>query len=319
MTKAKQKLMVIIPVFLLFLILSSITIYAWYSVDYDLGPTFSATSTIHYFERGRGTELNPYIISNKEQMHNLAWLQNLGHFGEEKYYFVLENDIDMEEMILPPIGTEQYPFYGDFNGNNKTISNLVISNNRQDVPKGINISKISLGSKIGFFGVIGYMNQTSDNATFGKAYDFYLDNIKIINGANLSKIGIIVGENRGNIEKIGVSNASIFIKAGINASSENILIGKLGSKQSSTLIDYVMRIDHLFPTFDDEYVVSNTLLSFDGKASHDGYLYVNKTTYDNITKVYYFSEITSIPFIEKATSPVDSSIAPEAFLDDIFK
>ena len=38
----------------------------------------------------------------------------------------VNNDINMNGMVIPPIGTDTYPFIGEFNGNNYTISNFIL-------------------------------------------------------------------------------------------------------------------------------------------------------------------------------------------------
>ena len=61
-----------------------------------------------------------------------------------------------ESGAITPIGTDQYPFYGEFNGNGKTISNLWISsdyNDWKEKPPGAEL--INIGKSIGFFGNIG--------------------------------------------------------------------------------------------------------------------------------------------------------------------
>ena len=104
-----------------------------------------------YYESGHGTYNDPYIISSPKHLYNLAWLQDIGKYNQDtnddgnldnQLYFKLKNDIDMSGYVLPPIGTEQYPFLGKFDGNNCTISNLTTSNHFSDYgtnhPKNVN-------------------------------------------------------------------------------------------------------------------------------------------------------------------------------------
>ena len=100
-----------------------------------------------YFGGGDGSAETPYIINTSTHLYNLAWLQYLGFFNEDKthlengepvsggdgeidkqYYFILQNDIEMNGMYIPPIGTETHPFLGNFNGNNHVISDFTSSN-----------------------------------------------------------------------------------------------------------------------------------------------------------------------------------------------
>lgn len=102
-----------------------------------------------YFGGGDGSsEENAYVISSSTHFYNLAWLQYLGYFnaaggannGRLQSYFKLTKNIDMSELqrngtvsALPPIGTEQYPFIGNFNGNGHKIDNVFVSNLMSDL------------------------------------------------------------------------------------------------------------------------------------------------------------------------------------------
>ena len=102
-----------------------------------------------YFGGGDGSsEENAYVISSSTHFYNLAWLQYLGYFnaaggannGRLQSYFKLTKNIDMSELqrngtvsALPPIGTEQYPFIGNFDGNGCKIDNVFVSNLMSDL------------------------------------------------------------------------------------------------------------------------------------------------------------------------------------------
>lgn len=102
-----------------------------------------------YFGGGDGSsEEKAYVISSSTHFYNLAWLQYLGYFnaaggannGRLQSYFKLTKNIDMRELqrngtvsALPPIGTEQYPFIGNFNGNGYKIDNVFVSNLMSDL------------------------------------------------------------------------------------------------------------------------------------------------------------------------------------------
>lgn len=102
-----------------------------------------------YFGGGDGSsEEKAYVISSSTHFYNLAWLQYLGYFnaaggannGRLQSYFKLTKNIDMSELqrngtvsALPPIGTEQYPFIGNFNGNGHKIDKVFVSNLMSDL------------------------------------------------------------------------------------------------------------------------------------------------------------------------------------------
>ena len=76
--------------------------------------------TSAYFS-GAGTEESPYIISNVDHFVHLAADVGAGidYYGE---YFILDGDIDFEGQTLIPIGNEENPFRGTFDGSGYTIS-----------------------------------------------------------------------------------------------------------------------------------------------------------------------------------------------------
>lgn len=102
-----------------------------------------------YFGGGDGSsEEKAYVISSSTHFYNLAWLQYLGYFnaaggannGRLQSYFKLTKNIDMSELqrngtvsALPPIGTEQYPCIGNFNGNGHKIDKVFVSNLMSDL------------------------------------------------------------------------------------------------------------------------------------------------------------------------------------------
>ncbi|PWJ44594.1 InlB B-repeat-containing protein [Sediminitomix flava] len=97
----------------------------------------STQYTAHFIENyefagGDGSSNDPYQIANLEQ---LEYLSNVSSLWRDS--FILTTDIDASETATwnngkgyRPIGSSNQPFYGDFDGNNHTISGLTI--NRQN-------------------------------------------------------------------------------------------------------------------------------------------------------------------------------------------
>ena len=120
-----------------------------------------------YFAYGNGlTKNTAYGIKTPRQLYNLAWLQYLGllDLDSKQLYFELADNIDMTGWVLPPIGTETYPFISYFDGQGYVISNLTVSNNFSEYnthPSVISAWDNSETSKkkqphiLGLFGVIG--------------------------------------------------------------------------------------------------------------------------------------------------------------------
>ena len=92
---------------------------------------------------GTGTESDPYLIYNENQ------LAQLGNFlNQEGVYFRLQKDLDMTDWIAEnnpgqgwmPVGVSSSPFMGIFDGNNHKISGIFINRSSTDY--------------VGFFGYI---------------------------------------------------------------------------------------------------------------------------------------------------------------------
>ena len=72
------------------------------------------------FSSGDGSKENPYVITTAEELDDVR--NNLTS------YFVLNNDIDLSSYTqFLPIGNNTTPFSGNFNGNGKKITGLVMS------------------------------------------------------------------------------------------------------------------------------------------------------------------------------------------------
>lgn len=129
-------------------VLCCVATFAWFDNSVgslDFPTNFGGSSIAAYFNGGNGSQDTPYEIANPTNLYNLAWLQYLGYFnlrnglnnGRAQTYFKLTSNIDMSEVAsylkaLPPIGTSEHPFIGQFDGNNKTVSKLNVSNKRED-------------------------------------------------------------------------------------------------------------------------------------------------------------------------------------------
>ena len=127
----------------LVLILGTVTL-CWLSLPNTVDfPTSFGSANATYFESGEGSADDPYIISQPVHLYNLAWLQYLGYFnlnpnlnnGRTQSYFRLKNNIVMTGTAIPPIGTEEYPFIGRFDGDGYTMSSVTVSNAYSDLTR----------------------------------------------------------------------------------------------------------------------------------------------------------------------------------------
>ncbi len=164
-------------------IVSGVT-FAWLS-ELSADVTINAGGEIvaSYFHTGTGTEEDPYVITKPVHLYNMTMLyEEYDGFAEANHHFQLGYDLDNDGDLefynysdagihqegysdslnmhsyenFVPIGSEEKPFGGVFDGSELTIDNLNIS-----------------GKGLSDIGVFGYV---TEDAT---VKDLYLDNITI--------------------------------------------------------------------------------------------------------------------------------------------
>lgn len=227
--------------------------------DIDFTKDLIGSTETAYFARGDGSEENPYVITNRTHMYNLAWLQYLGYFnmaasgnnGKAQSYFKVESDIDMEGLCLPPIGTVEYPFLCNFSGGGSVIANAKTTNVKSEYkykPTNANFSGELLakavggngevGNVSGLFGVVGdyggalaKVNEAAVRIGVTPASqeninvsDFYLSGANIKSGSAGSLVGIIAGYVNAGVSNIGVYGCSLEVPNGgaIDGISTNV-------------------------------------------------------------------------------------------------
>ena len=221
---------------------------SWYytASKINLGSVTGGISYLaNYFESGDGTAEHPYEIAKPEQLYNLAWLQYLGAFNNTKndesfepFHFYISNKytgagktLDMTGFVLPPIGTQDYPFIGYLDGQGNTVANLTVANvttddvneaaKIYDIPRnvtylqGSNISGVEI---IGFMGVVGPLTGNGTYSNSEKALkDIKLSNITVNTQTNKALIGLAAGYVNGPMSNVAVAGGSVVIKSGTNA------------------------------------------------------------------------------------------------------
>ena len=235
-------------------------VYAWFLNKNDRDLTITGSVRRTYFERGSGTDSDPYVIARPLQLYYLAWLQDMGVFNQDldndgtldAFYFELgcmngqnpyENmEIDMSGMTLPPIGTTTYPFVSSFNGKGRTISNLTVSNNKgalTDMPTNSTPDTATTNAPIlGLFGVVGgYTSTTGYSPPEKSVYNVILEDITIDNtspAGNQALAGLAAGYVNGVMENVTVTGTSTINNTpGITAMS-------FGNDTRTTLSDYAL-------------------------------------------------------------------------------
>ncbi len=194
-----------------------------------------------YFAYGDGSAGDPYGIKTPRQLYNLAWLQYNGTFNKDKnndgtidkqFYFVLDpslqsTGLDMTGWVLPPIGTEDYPFLGNFEGNGVSINNLTVSNKTDlEKPRGIDYSEQP--EIVGFFGVVGEIdaNLTYDSS-INTLNDFTLNNVTVESKTSETLIGLAAGYVNADISGIRINGDATLDVNGQASTAKSEITSKL--------------------------------------------------------------------------------------------
>lgn len=210
---------------------------AWFKkstgADISFGNTYdnylTGAAEKNLFDSGTGDADDPYIIKTPVQLYNLAWAYYSGMYDDDYPYFKLDppnGTLNMSGYTLPPIGTEDHPFIASFDGNNKTIENLTISNVFSDYgtahPTTIKTgnTEISLNSStfnppkvVGFFGAVGpivtnthYSDYTGITAALT---NLTLNDLSIKSETSQTLVGLAAGYVDGNMSGVKVGGNSL--------------------------------------------------------------------------------------------------------------
>ncbi len=147
---------------------------------------------------GKGTESEPYIISNGLELRLFAdyvngtkeaYKPDDSYVDYDKAYVQLINDIDMTGVQWEGIGTDTVEFTGIFDGAYHTISNLNVDNGAGE------------GSAYGLFNIIG-SGAVVRRIYFENAYVFPSEYLVIGSG-------VVAKQNKGRIAYVEVNNSSV--------------------------------------------------------------------------------------------------------------
>ena len=235
--KKKNKAFIVI---LSCVLLASIAVTGFGWFYNSLTEKMSVTSYVRksYFESGNGTAEDPFEIKYPVQLYYFTWLQNMGYFNQNlddqrrvrPTHFYVSSDLDMSGFVLPPVGSQQFPFLSEFSGKDKNgkkhvISNLTVCNQSEgsaltDIPSTNKAAdnKTLISEKldpqiVGFFGVVGeYKGILSANNEVVSVKDFDLDHVTVRSNQpkeNKTLVGIAVGYINGTVENVGVADSTL--------------------------------------------------------------------------------------------------------------
>ena len=231
----KKKVLTII-VTIVFLAVLSVAFFFIYTNKAALGDEtneiWDGTTIATGFNGGNGTEDNPYLISNGNE---LAYLQKVMAGTEatsySTLYYSITNDINLGSNELAPIGTET-AFSGHIEGNGNTIKNAVVTGE-------------SLEEETNYYGLFGLL----DNATIN---NLNIDGINItITGDGNVNIGALAGsltndtQNTNTISNISIRNIDIDVSEMELTGTSNVagFIGIIGENYNITNISIYGSID----------------------------------------------------------------------------
>ena len=172
------------------------------------------------FTSGEGTEENPYVITTAEQ------LQSLNNCTLPVYY-ELGSNIDASDIEWKSIGLYK-GFYGNLNGNDKTINNITVNGENY-----VGIFAINRGELYDFN--LNNIDVTATGSQFAGGLVAY--NYKNISGITANNItvtgnnyvgGFIGNHNCGNIENVLIENETI--------SGSQYIGGLIGRGESSAAL-----------------------------------------------------------------------------------
>ena len=150
------------------------------------------------FAGGSGTEADPYLIENGEQ---LAYLSLRVESAPPHEYYALTSDIDLSQYEWVPIGgTSDSPFKGNFDGRGYKVNGMHITGSRELAGES-GESNFTSAFYIGLFGVLE--GRVSDLAVDGIIESFSMDHVT-------KYIGGVAGKNMGVISNC---SANVSIKA----------------------------------------------------------------------------------------------------------
>lgn len=233
---------------------------------------------------GDGTEQSPYQITNAEE---LAWFRDTVNSGQANIHARLLHDIDLNKVIWEPIGTQEHPYTGTFDGNAYTIRNFWLGDYTKPDP----ISEKGLFGRIGTGGTIQDLVVKVD----------YMGSTMNPNNFNVTKCGLIAAYNAGTIQRCSTRvNYMLYVTGefGViayhNSGTIENCLSAVGAGASSILIPENASAAGI--AYENSGAIKNCL--FDGELRTDGgtgnsytakdYAIAQNSSGGKITNCYYY-------------------------------
>ncbi len=165
------------------------------------------------FHSGSGTKADPYYIMKPSELAYLAQSVNSGNTYSGKY-IELASSLDLSGYDWTPIGNENNVFYGKFNGNGYTISNLYIGSTHM----------LSANSRIyDRIGLFGKAAGTIENFTITGSIN--VDYSSLQSRGDIA-VGSVLGRDAGgNVRNVNSSVSIKVTRSGTNSADEEFNVG----------------------------------------------------------------------------------------------
>ncbi len=211
-------------------------VFAWFTGDMINRELEMEGASAAYFEDGSGTQADPFIITNERHIYNLAWLNNTGRFGTNKYYFKVANNVVVSDNDwIPPIGTDSNPFYGEFDGQGATISGLKVTTDKNKLKNSLYGSAYAQVTEADytFSNAVGFFGKTAEGSNIT---NFILEDPTVVVSTDNSKyssagnkvVGLAIGHVADSASSIGVREGNLAVEVS-GYKSFNSILGELGA------------------------------------------------------------------------------------------
>ena len=193
--------------------------------------TTEGLETVSGFE-GKGTQDNPYLIKNINDLQKLRELVNEKDISCYEKYFRFEKDIIIPKTDWTPIGTENNFFMGHIDGNHKTLTVEKDGKPLLGYVREASVSNLNLkGERIDGNGLVD--NYVVDYAT---RETITITNVTIKNGTNIVKSGFIGGYASGQ-DNVYITRCKIEKGVVIGCDKNQSNIGGFAGEFNGTIIN----------------------------------------------------------------------------------
>ncbi|MEJ6950900.1 GLUG motif-containing protein [Natronospora cellulosivora (SeqCode)] len=237
------------------------------------------------FDGGSGTESDPYLIANSEQLDIVSY--NLDkHFKQVKHIDL----IDFNGGIgWNPIGSQHHPFSGSFDGGGYTIKNLNINNSKdvglfgvldfEAILRNIILEEVQINATTNSGGLVGVNNGTIENSSSkGEIRGDGHSGVLVANNQgtiiNSYAKGISIGELAGGL--VGYNNGKIintYAKVDVDGETHSgglvgLNIGKVNNSYSVGLVNETINSGGLIGQ-GNKLSVENSYYDLDNSGQND--------------------------------------------------